>query len=119
MATHANIGIRENGKITYIYCHYDGYYSWAGEILKNHYDSPESAKALIALGDISSLGEHLNGMENATIAYSRDKGESYEDTKPRVAESFTDFVKEHDFSYIFNLDEDEFYGAKQNEWGFY
>lgn len=125
MGTHANIGIRSNGVITYIYCHYDGYEEHTGRILKEFYNSPEAAKALIELGDISCLGElfekpkDLNEDAFYTEAYHRDRGESYEDTKARVAKSFEEFAHGEEFSYLFNLDEGKFCGTAQNEWGVY
>lgn len=125
MGTHANIGIRSNGIITYIYCHYDGYVEHTGRILQNFYNSPEVAKALIELGDISSLGELFEKPQEPneelfyTEAYHRDRSEDYEDTKARVAKSFEEFIDGEDFAYLYNLDEDTFCGTPQNTWGIY
>ena len=59
MSTNAFIGIRENGSITYIYNHSDGYLEYLGKMLIEHYNSEEKAKALVALGDVSILKEKL------------------------------------------------------------
>ena len=58
MATRSAIGIkRDDGTIKAIYCHFDGYPSNNGRILKNHYKDPDKINELIDMGDISSLEE--------------------------------------------------------------
>ena len=58
MSTRSRIGmIMEDGTVHSVYCHYDGYPSYNGEILKKYYNTPEKAKELISLGDISTLGK--------------------------------------------------------------
>lgn len=42
-----------------IYCHWDGYPSHNGRILFDHYKTQAKVEKLIALGDISSLGEEV------------------------------------------------------------
>lgn len=73
MATRSRIAIEnQDGTVTSIYCHFDGYLSGVGKKLFNHYDREKTEK-LIELGDISVLGEStLN-----TIAYHRDRGEDH------------------------------------------
>jgi hypothetical protein len=44
-----------------VYCHYDGYLSYTGQILLNHYDTVK-ANALIARGDNSGVKETLEEM---------------------------------------------------------
>ncbi len=69
-----------------IYCHNDGYLSYNGRILFDHYQDAAKVSALIDLGDISSLGERVAPIgehsfdyskreEGTTVAYSRDRGE--------------------------------------------
>ena len=96
MATRSTIAKRnEDGSITQIYCHWDGYVlGGVGETLFNHYNTPELVDQLIALGDLSSLrekptpteGEHTfdEPQADVTVAYHRDRGEEWKDTKPRV-----------------------------------
>ena len=60
-----------------IYCHYDGYKSGVGSVLKNHYQDSQKVSNLIDLGSISVLKESC---EN-TIAYHRDRGEPLEPLK--------------------------------------
>lgn len=73
MATRSRIAIEnQDGTVTSIYCHFDGYLDGVGKKLFNHYDREKTEK-LIELGDISVLGEStLN-----TIAYCRDRGEDH------------------------------------------
>ena len=60
MSTRGRIGIaREDGKVESIYCHHDSYISGVGATLLEHYTDPEKVKALIALGNISSLYENI------------------------------------------------------------
>jgi len=61
MATRSYIGKRlEDGKIRYIYCHFDGYPSHNGEILVEYYSTEDKVTGLIDLGDMSSLGPVLS-----------------------------------------------------------
>lgn len=67
-----------------IYCHWDGYPSWNGRILYQHYSDPAKLDALLDLGDISSLGTGLgekhdfndSGNDDVTTAYGRDRGDT-------------------------------------------
>ena len=60
MSTRSDIIVqRADGKWHRIYCHSDGYLSYNGRILFDHYTSQASADALVALGDLSSLGPKI------------------------------------------------------------
>jgi len=57
MATRSTIAIlRDNGNVAKVYCHWDGYLENNGQLLVKHYDTEEKIEALLAHGDISSLG---------------------------------------------------------------
>lgn len=65
-----------------IYCHWDGYPEHNGAILFSQYQDPKKIKALMALGDLSSLGPQIGKKhdfdtrdEGACTAYGRDRGE--------------------------------------------
>jgi hypothetical protein len=76
MATRSRIAIEnQDGTVSSIYCHFDGYLSGVGKKLFNHYDK-EKLEKLIELGDISSLGESTED----TVAYCRDRGEDLHST---------------------------------------
>lgn len=56
MGTRSSISIRNaDGSYTGIYCHWDGYLSNNGRILREHYNTEEKIRQLMALGDVSSL----------------------------------------------------------------
>jgi hypothetical protein len=72
MATRSMIAIEdEDGTITSIYCHWDGYIENNGVLLLENYQDREKVKQLIALGDISALDKNIEGDESV-IAYHRD-----------------------------------------------
>jgi hypothetical protein len=103
MATRSRIAIETsdafgNKVIKSIYCHFDGYLSHNGKILLKNYQDRKKVEALIALGDISVLGDSLEGGDShsfnspdkdVVIAYHRDRGEDYR--SPRVNASVEDF----------------------------
>lgn len=60
MSTRSTIGIRhEDGSVTKIYCHWDGYIEWNGAILQKYYNTAEKVEKLLALGNLSSLGPEI------------------------------------------------------------
>ena len=89
MGTRSTIAIQnEDGTVTGIYCHWDGYLSHNGDILQKFYTTEEKVRALIALGDLSSLGEQIgskhdfnNAPDGECNAYGRDRGETNIDAK--------------------------------------
>lgn len=107
MATRSTIALlRDNGEVVKVYCHWDGYLDNNGRLLVENYNTPEKIEALLAGGDISSLGrvvgekhpfdtydkskltaEDLALAERAeaeswTLYYGRDRGET--GTEPKV-----------------------------------
>jgi hypothetical protein len=74
----AQPGIVRKGLL--IYCHSDGYPSWVGAKLEEHYRTAASAAALMDLGDLSALGDTTR----ASIAYHRDRGEPKHDAAAKV-----------------------------------
>jgi hypothetical protein len=115
MATRSRIAIEnEDGTVSSIYCHWDGYPSNNGRILVDHYKDREKVKALIALGSISSLDEEVssadvshsfvNPASGVTVAYHRDRGEDYD--PPRVDENREEYFSgdNEEYGYIFTLE---------------
>lgn len=67
MGTRSRIAIQlADGSIQSCYCHYDGSPYFNGKKLKEHFNSYEKAKQLIAGGDISSLWTNL-GFDQETL----------------------------------------------------
>lgn len=107
MGTRSRIGVLEpDGTVTSIYCHWDGYLSHHGPMLRDHYETEEKVRALVALGDISSLGatigeKHVFGgpSGDACTAYGRDRGEH--DTKAARG-TLEQFYSDHAYAYLFD-----------------
>jgi len=82
MATRSLIGkLNEDGTITNIYCHFDGYPEHNGVILQEHYSTPFKVEQLLALGNLSVLGELIGEKQSfddrisgSCLAYGRDRG---------------------------------------------
>ena len=99
MATRSRIAIEnQDGTVTSIYCHFDGYLDGVGKKLFEHYDREKTEK-LIELGDISVLGESTLD----TIAYHRDRNEDLHFKMfPNVPDLF-DYGFESGIEYIYCL----------------
>jgi hypothetical protein len=107
MATRSTIALlRDNGEVVKVYCHWDGYLDNNGRLLVENYNTSEKIEALLAGGDISSLGEVIGekhpfdtfnkdkmsaedlalaakaDKERWTLYYGRDRGET--GTEPKV-----------------------------------
>lgn len=90
MGTRSFIGKRHaDGHVTGIYCHWDGYPSHNGRILRDHYTTEDQMDALLALGSLSVLGENIGKRHDFNthdstkgrtkgwcLAYGRDRGET-------------------------------------------
>lgn len=58
MGTRSSIGyLLPNGSVKAVYCHWDGYPEYNGEILMKNYTELSKVEELISLGAISSLGK--------------------------------------------------------------
>lgn len=109
MGTRSTIAIQnDNGTVTGIYCHWDGYTSNNGRILQDHYTTEEAVRELIALGDLSSLGETVgtkhsfdNAPRGECNAYGRDRGEK--DVEAKTYTSHDDLLREmgQEYDYLF------------------
>ncbi len=86
MSTNSTISIlNEDGTVSSIYCHWDGYFAYNGRMLLQFYKDVEEVKELISLGSLSALCPLINPTgdthsfgtpeDNVTIAYHRDRGE--------------------------------------------
>ena len=107
MGTRSTIAIENaDGTVTGIYCHWDGYLSHNGRILQENYTDEAAVRELIALGDLSSLGETVgvktdfnNAAKGQCVAYGRDRGEKNVDAKTCAswAALLVDFGQEYDY----------------------
>jgi hypothetical protein len=111
-----------------VYCHWDGYLSFNGRVLQEHYDSAK-ANQLVALGDMSSLRANIGEKhafskfdlpaeeveafealtENWCTFYGRDRGEK--DTEWKVATTFDQFLEQ-----CYNSGAEYYYIMKDGVW---
>jgi hypothetical protein len=104
MATRSNIAIEnQDGTVSSIYCHFDGYVEGVGEMLFEHYQSKEKLQELINLGDISQLNE----TPETTIGYHRDRGEDY--NEPSKYKSVEEFFESFEQEYAYCLTKEGMY----------
>lgn len=99
MGTNSSIGIkRADGSETRIYCHYDGYIEHNGVVLQLAYNTAEKVEALLALGDLSSLGYYPDRVPgdraeetsaDCCVAYHRDRGEDFRQSSGRREFNYT------------------------------
>ena len=78
MGTRSTIALEfADGTVEQVYCHWDGYLSNNGEILKAHYMDPYKVRELIDLGDLSSLRPNI-GVAHPFSSFGQDKMTSEE-----------------------------------------
>lgn len=120
MSTRCIIGIKFfDGQIKTIYCHNNGEPESVGNLLINHYNTSSALTRLITLGDISSLGMYLepqceykphtfdNPQADTTVAYHRDRGETYYHNAAKLYLSQTEYesaMDENIASYFYLFD---------------
>ena len=134
MGTRSRIAVMHGTVCKSVYCHWDGYLEYVGEMLNAYYDSAK-ANQLVALGDLSSLRpdigekhafsrfdadmsteayEKLYG--NMTTFYGRDRGE--ENVEWKVAQTFVEFLEQCEHSgaeYYYVMENGEWYCGSMHE----
>ena len=89
-----------------VYCHYDGYLSYTGEILNKHYDS-SMANELVARGDNSGVKETLAEMN----FYAAQGDERAEWMVAHTFEEFLDQVQGSGCEYYYVMRDGEWYAG--------
>ena len=88
MATRSTIAYQDPTTKEYhsVYCHWDGYVSFNGEILEKVYSNLELVKKLISKGDISTLlnNREADGALNAPLHYHLWRNEDWDIVQPTV-----------------------------------
>lgn len=93
MSTHCSIAYKTEKGYETIYCHHDGYESYMWPMLTENYNTEERARALVALGDASSIQERMvpsrdsghsfdNPEDGVCVFYHRDRGERWTNCAP-------------------------------------
>lgn len=98
-----------------VYCHSDGYLTYNGAMLLDHYSDEKRLDELLALGDLSILCEKIapdpslphsfdydQRQEDVTVAYGRDRGETDIEAREITLEQAKDSWCE--YMYIFGRD---------------
>lgn len=106
-----------NDKYLTIYCHSDGYLSYNGAMLIDHYNSEEKVDELLKLGDLSCLCKKLNPdpsmphsfdydkrQADVTVAYGRDRGETNIEARTLSMADLDNPENWTEYVYIFNKD---------------
>lgn len=110
MGTRSMIGmVNENGAVTGIYCHWDGYPEHNGRILRDSYTTSAKVRNLLKLGDLSSLASNIGKKHNFDkptngwcVAYGRDRGE--EGTEAQLYADKIEFLQDdrgQNYTYLF------------------
>ena len=101
MGTRSRIGIQfSDNSVLSVYCHWDGYPSWLGRMLKTHYNTKEKVSELIDGGDMSTCWD-----EEKQPEYYSARGE---DCPPRLDSDLTEYLlpdNSEEYAYIFRNNE--------------
>jgi hypothetical protein len=104
MATRGRVGLElADGSVLSIYSHWDNYPSWAGRILRTHYNTREKIESLIDGGDVSCLwtDERWDGSGDGSYgpnhyAYRGD------DCPPRLDANLNEYLSDgEEYAYVF------------------
>ena len=124
MSTNSTINIKhKDGSYEGIYCHWDGYPTWNGQLLYTFYNTPEKVNELISMGSLSSLGMNIGeklpeGYSEANKFrtdhfqcrfYARDNGEDLQIYKDENGHYEVDT---EEFNYLFDENDNEWYLVK-------
>jgi hypothetical protein len=112
MATRSSIAVQhEDGTISSVYCHWDGYLEHVGKMLVDHYASQELAETLVSGGAISQLQKRIAPVSAAhnfahpekdvTVFYARDRGEELKVNKFDNIEMYRLTNDWQEYDYIF------------------
>jgi hypothetical protein len=115
MATRSRIGIQnDDGSVTSVYCHWDGYPEHNGDILVMHYKEREKVQKLINLGSLSTLAPEVDAPQGeghsyekpvmgVTVAYHRDREEPLQMKQHISKENF--FASDiEEYGYLYTLE---------------
>lgn len=104
-----------DGTYTGIYCHCDGYLTYNGAMLLDHYSTRERVERLLSLGNLSSLNEKIepdpslphsfeDRQEDVCVFYGRDRGEKKQEAMDVSLEEIDDPDSWIDYCYVYGKD---------------
>lgn len=116
MATRSTIAVVHNdGSVSQVYCHWDGYVEYNGQVLNKFYNTLDKVEELISFGDASGLGstvgekhdftarsEYVDNIATQCTFYGRDRGETRTEAR-RFADiaEYEKNVQLEQFNYLF------------------
>ena len=111
MGTRSRIGIElKDQSILSVYCHYDGYPSFNGRVLREFYNTKEKVSQLINGGNMSCTWTNA-GWNNETLPecgplHYTMRGESIEENAPELNKNQSEYLKTADncgeeYAYLF------------------
>lgn len=123
MSTHSTITIQHpDNSYDSVYCHWDGYLEWNGQLLYAFYNTSEKVQELINYGDMSALGmnigEQIDGrsfdLKRVTNFqcefYARDRGE----TTHIAHGNNINKIAAQDYNYVFDEKDGVWYVYRDN-----
>lgn len=112
MSTRSYIGrLTEDKQVFFVYCHFDGYPSGVGRILREHYYRPEDVFNLLSFGNISSLATIIED----TIFYGRDRKEPNQEQTQTTYDEYLPSSGSEDSGVVYKYLFDEY----TEEWSCY
>jgi hypothetical protein len=103
MSTRSYIGtLKEDKQVFFVYCHFDGYPTGVGRILREYYDRPEDVVNLLSFGNISTLATLIED----TVFYGRDRQETNQEQKQTTYDEYLPSAGSEDsgieYKYLFD-----------------
>ena len=92
MSTRSNIGYLHplTAKLTYIYCHLDGYLDGVGYTLLDNYQTLEQVMELVGQGDASSISDTID----ESVFYHTWRDEPWENVKPKTVDTLREYEEQ-------------------------
>ena len=103
MGTRSTIALEyADGAVGQVYCHWDGYLSNNGEILRLHYTNPFKVRDLLDGGDMSSLETTVEG-----CSFYKERGEDCPQNMYKNADEYFADCQQEEYDYILRQVEGE------------
>ncbi|MDD6846879.1 MAG: hypothetical protein PUE07_05125 [bacterium] len=106
---------QEDGTYKGVYCHCDGYLTYNGAMLLDHYATKERVEKLISMGNLSSLHENIepdpslphdfnDRQKDVCVFYGRDRGEKGQEAMTMDLKDIDDPSSWIEYCYVFGKD---------------
>jgi len=119
MSTRARVGLMTPEGVESIYVHFDGYPEGVGQKLGEHWTTADKVRSLIALGDLSQLGEEIGEKHDfdthygsrteaelrMCLAYGRDRGEEDVAAVKHPEDAWPDYGQEFEYLAVLDIED--------------